>query len=272
MDEAVIELLEKLKLDKIRIIRLSEIETPELESVKLDRTVAEYCWTLTPFTFDAVFSRDPNVLRVTYVDADVMLFDDPQPVFDELETSEKQILITEHDYLPHWDQTKSSGRFCVQFIPATQMGSYQVRRWWQERCLEWCFARSEEGKFGDQGYLDQWPVLFPELVHVSAHNNWFQAPWNSRKFNPLDAITYHFHGTKLRGTRITTRGPYPLHQAARGIFYRKLRKELVRLRRELGFSAKIERANPIASLRRRFAEKRLFFARLVAVWIAQKLG
>ena len=27
-------------------------------------------------------------------------------------------------------------------------------KWWRDRCLEWCYARIEDGKFGDQFYIE----------------------------------------------------------------------------------------------------------------------
>ena len=76
-----------------------------------------------------------------------------------------------------------------------------VLRWWQERCVEWCFARHEEGKFGDQKYLDDWPSRFPGKVHVLAQKNKTLAPWNiawfHKRANGLDPVFFHFHGFRI---------------------------------------------------------------------------
>jgi hypothetical protein len=79
-------------------------------------------------------------------------------------------------------------------------------RWWQERCLEWCFARYENGKFGDQVYLDQWPTLFGDSVHIVRQVEKTLAPWNVRHFASrsgarLDPVFYHFHGLRLLAGR-----------------------------------------------------------------------
>ena len=79
-------------------------------------------------------------------------------------------------------------------------------RWWQDRCLEWCFARYEDGKFGDQVYLDQWPSLFGDCVHIAQQVEKTLAPWNVRYFakrsaSRLDPVFYHFHGLRLLPNR-----------------------------------------------------------------------
>jgi hypothetical protein len=207
IDDDVKRHLEQLARPDLSVIPLSSVESPELLAVKPGRTRAEYCWTLTPFTAKAVFDRDPTAHRATYVDADLFFLADPRILLDELDQSGKQVLITEHAYAPEYDRSHDSGRFCVQFLTFDRSDrARKVMRWWQERCLEWCFARYENGKFGDQVYLDQWPTLFGDRVHIARQVEKTLAPWNVRHFaqqsrTPLDPVFYHFHGLRLRANR-----------------------------------------------------------------------
>ena len=70
-------------------------------------------------------------------------------------------------------------------------------RWWADRCIEWCYARLEDGKFGDQKYLDDWPERFPDAVHVLRERAFLQAPWNATRFPASEARVFHFHGLRL---------------------------------------------------------------------------
>jgi hypothetical protein len=209
IDDAVEKHLAQLALPDLTVIPLRTLETPELLAVKPGRTRAEYCWTLTPFTAQAVFDRDPTARRATYVDADLFFLADPRILLDELDRSGKHVLITEHAYAPEYDRSHDSGRFCVQFLTFDRSDqAHAVRRWWQDRCLEWCFARYEDGKFGDQVYLDQWPSLFGDCVHIAQQVEKTLAPWNVRYFaqrsaSRLDPVFYHFHGLRLLPNRRT---------------------------------------------------------------------
>ena len=211
IDEAVESLLRDLELPDVRTIRLESIETEELLSVRAGRTRAEYCWTLTPFTHDLVLERAPDAARVTYVDADVWLRDDPSPIFADFERSGAAVQITEHAYAPDHDQTATSGRYCVQFLTMDRDRSVAVRNWWQERCLEWCYARAEDGKFGDQKYLDDWPQRFGDLVHVATPTSRFQGPWNATRFPYSEAAMYHFHGLRF----VSPRSVFPVSSGYR---------------------------------------------------------
>jgi hypothetical protein len=235
MDERTKVVLDGLALPEVRTIALTDVETAELLEVKPGRSRAEYCWTLTPFTPRIVFDRDHDVQRVTYVDADVFLLKSPRPIFDELEKSGKTVLITEHAYDPEYDQSELSGRFCVQFMPFVRGASEPVRQWWQDRCIEWCFARPENGKLGDQKYLDDWPERFGGLVHVLGQSHALLAPWNARRFPYSGAIAWHFHGLRLlkRG-KVLLHGPYTVPEVVHRMIYLPYTQELRRSLNVLG--------------------------------------
>jgi hypothetical protein len=235
VDDETYEVLGRLDLPNVRRLKLSDLETPELLDVKPGRTIGEYCWTLTPFAPRFVFEADPTVERVTYIDADLWFRKHPKPIFNEFDASGKQVLITDHAYAPEYDQSATSGQFCVQFMTFTRDGGDTVRKWWEERCIEWCFARFEDGKFGDQKYLDDWPERFGDVVHVLRDKELALAPWNASRFPYGNAVFYHFHGLRLITENKIEIGNYFLPNALRRdvyqAYYEDMRKSLEQLQR-----------------------------------------
>lgn len=209
VDDEAHEVLARLQFDNVRLLRLGELETEDLLRIKPTRSKAEYCWTLTPFAPKFVFDADFSVERVTYLDADLCFYKHPSDIFIEYEASGKSVLITEHAYAPEYDQSATSGRYCVQFMTFSRRGE-AVRKWWEDRCLEWCYARFEDGKFGDQKYLDEWPERFGSEVHVLRNLGAALAPWNAIRFPYSDAVFYHFHGLRILSRRRVAIGGYRL--------------------------------------------------------------
>lgn len=202
MDETLEDYFQRLNLRQIREISLRQIEDQDLLQAKQTRNFQEYCWTVTPFTFPAVFSADPGIQRVTYLDADLYFFQRADLIFQELEDSGKDILITEHAYAPEYDYSEVSGRFCVQFITVKRTEKAQkIIEIWQKQCLEWCYSYPDAGRFGDQKYLDQWPTEFPDSVHILEDQQLALAPWNAsyiaRTRGSLVPVFYHFHGFRI---------------------------------------------------------------------------
>jgi hypothetical protein len=231
VDDQVFEILQRLQLANVRLLQLSKLETVELLRVKAGRTKGEYCWTLTPLSLRLVFEADPSVERVTYLDADMWFRQSPAPIFRELEASGKQVLITDHAYAPEYDQSIVSGQYCVQFMVFTRKGGEVVRQWWEERCIEWCFARPEDGKFGDQKYLDDWPERFPQQVHVLGDKELLLAPWNATRFPYGRAICWHFHGLRIVKGNSKSQygvdcGSYPLPLVTRRYIYQEYLNDL----------------------------------------------
>ncbi len=224
VDETAYEVLNKLQLPNVRLLQLDTLETAELVEVKPGRSKGEYCWTLTPFAPRFVFEADTNVERVTYIDADMWFRGNPKIIFNEFEASGKKVLITEHAYASENDQSSLSGYFCVQFITFKRLGGECVRKWWENKCVEWCYARHEDGKFGDQKYLDDWPTRFEECVHVLRDKELLQAPWNATRFPYSSSLVWHFHGARVvvRNNKLHGLwcGNYPLPKVTRQEVYR----------------------------------------------------
>jgi len=182
MDSETEEYFKQESADNRAIISLGQIEAfyPELAEIKKERSRAEYCWTLTPYSIQYAI-KNYNLESCTYIDTDMFFYSDPKVLIDE--AGDNSVIITEHKYTPEYDQTKTSGKYCVQFMyfKSDKNGS-EALEWWRQRCKEWCYARIEDGKFGDQKYLDDWTTRF-KGVYVPRHIGCGIAPWNMQQYD-----------------------------------------------------------------------------------------
>lgn len=210
-DDLSFKVLSDKKLYNVTVISLSEFEDLELLAVKPTRSAGEYCWTCTPSIIK--YSIDKYDLPIcTYLDADLYFFNDPAVLIEEM--GDKSILITEHRYTPEYDYSETSGIYCVQFMTfKNDINGMEALNWWRNECLNWCYARFEDGKFGDQKYLDDWTVRF-EGVHVLENLGGGVAPWNIQQYNLSDdasnLIFYHFHNFKFLNGGLVDLGDYKL--------------------------------------------------------------
>jgi len=229
-DDLAYQVLLKCNLPKLVAIPLDVFESPELRAVKGRRTAGEYCWTCTSHVIRYVLDTY-GVLEVTYLDADLCFYEKPSLLLQEFECSGASVLITSHRYTPRYDQSATSGIYCVQFMTfkADERG-LAVLQWWQDRCLEWCFNRIEDGKFGDQKYLDDWLQRF-DGVHALQHIGGGVAPWNVQQYevserstklyvNDFPLVFYHYHGFKQYLDNTVDLGGYQLSPAVRDLLYR----------------------------------------------------
>lgn len=210
-DDKTYEYLSKAKYQHLTPISLKDFEDKDLLKVKPTRSAAEYCWTCTPSTILYCLTKF-KLENCTYIDADMCFYSDPNVLVKEM--NGKSILITEHRYTAKYDQTAKSGKYCVQFITVFNNAyGLQAINWWRDSCIEWCYARHEDGKFGDQKYLDVWPQKFSG-VHELQHLGGGIAPWNVQQYRfelsngklkgheiktgkEFEAVFFHFHSLKF---------------------------------------------------------------------------
>jgi hypothetical protein len=202
MDDYVYNFFAGLSFSNITLIRLSDFEDSELLAAKKTRTVAEYCWTCTPSLPLYILRQHPDLDAIAYLDADLFFFSDPSPIYAEC--ADSSIMIIEHrfpDYLKHLE---INGKYNVQMlIFKNDANGLECLTWWRDRCNEWCYYRLEDGKLGDQKYLDDWTERFSG-VHVLRNKGAGVALWNVMQYevnkradityvDESPIIFYHFH-------------------------------------------------------------------------------
>ncbi len=174
--------LNQLCLDNVELISLSEFEDADLLKAKSNRTEQEYCWTCSSKSILYILDKY-HLERCTYIDADIFFFSTPLVLLEEM--GQNSVMITGHRYSDYCDQAEVSGKYCVQFVTfKNNPQGMQVLQWWVDQCLEWCFARVENSRFGDQKYLDQFPVKF-QGVHELKNPGGGVAPWNVDQYTFL---------------------------------------------------------------------------------------
>jgi len=208
-DERAQELLGRLDLPRLTTVALAELEAfdPAFASTKADRTPTEYCWTATPALPRHLLATRPEIAEATYIDADLLFFRDPEPLFAEM--GDASVLITPHRYAPEYAHLVENGIYNVQFMVFRRdERGLDALEWWHDRCVEWCYYRLEDGKLGDQKYLDDWPERFPG-VHVLEHRGGGLAPWNHTQYDVHEEggrvlvdgdelVFFHFHRVGVR--------------------------------------------------------------------------
>lgn len=256
MDDETSAFLATLDLPNVEIVPLAVLEAHdrELAAVKPTRDQIEYCWTATPCICLYVLEQHPDISEVTYLDADLMFFADPGELWEEMGLA--SVLLTPHRYAPqHGHLESANGVYNVQFMTFKRTPEgLTALRWWRDRCIEWCYRRHEDGKFGDQKYLDDWPERF-DGVHVLEHPGGGLAPWNASRYaltaeatgiavdgRPL--VFHHFHGLSLHSpppasatagpTLLSWEADYPIGRAERRLLWEPyaaaLQEELALLR------------------------------------------
>lgn len=178
LDDRAYMALEKLNLPQARLIRLAELEAayPDLAATKPTRNTIEYFWTCKSSLPLYVLEHDPMANRVTFLDADLFFFSDPQPMIDEIEQG--SVAIVPHRFPPSMATRVKRGIYNVGFLSFKRdEDGLTALRWWRERCVEWCYDRVEPTRYAEQKYLDDWPTRFENVI-VLQHKGANAAPWN----------------------------------------------------------------------------------------------
>lgn len=249
MDDFTFNALSALGLPRLRPIPLKEVETDALRAVRGKRSIGEYCWTCTTPLLKHVIAGQPPDAVVIYVDADLRFFSDPSVVLAEMGSG--SIYVHEHDFAPeHAELQMVSGRFNVGLVCFRNNAEGRAcLDKWSAQCLDECVMDPAAGLCGDQGYLDEWPDLYPGLV-IARNPGVGLAPWNISKFrlaSDRDVVTvdgrpvvfYHYHSLRMLRPRLGVKpvvvavGNYRFDSETTSTIYQPYAREVWRASREL---------------------------------------
>lgn len=236
-DDIAYNKLSELNLLSLIAVRLEDFETPELLAVKPTRTRAEYCWTCGPSVIYH-FIEKYQLESCTYLDADLMFYRTPQILFDEI--GDNSVAITDH-YAPY---NIPQGRYCVQFMYfRNDEWGMKALKWWRDSCIDWCYAHFDGEKYGDQKYLEQFPIKF-QKVHVIETRGAGIASWNMEQYDynsdtwsftykgvSYDIVFVHYHALGLErenSTLLLRPATFDIDRGQRFmfVFYSNLIKEV----------------------------------------------
>lgn len=230
-DEICISAIMKKNFSNVTIIPFNCVETKELLAVKESRTVGEYYWTIKATCIKHLFDT-LKLNFVTYIDTDSFFYSSPKPLFDELENN--SVLIIPHNFSPKYFKEMKNGIYNAGFISfRNDKPGLKALDWWNEKCIEWCFSKKEDGKFGDQMYLNELAKF--EGVHTLKHRgalaNWNVQQYNFRKTKDsiigkaksneeFDVVFYHFHYLKFLNSNEVELGRKFLSDEVFTLFYK----------------------------------------------------
>jgi len=230
-DEKCISAIKEKKLLNVTVIPFNIVETKELLAVKNERTVGEYYWTIKATCIKHLFSN-LKLHFVTYIDTDSFFYSSPKPFFEEL--GEKSVLLVPHNFSPKYFREIKNGTYNAGFISfKNDKPGLTALDWWNEKCIEWCFSRKVDGKFGDQMYLNVLAEF--EGVHTLKHRGAL-ANWNVQQYifkkikesiigergsnDEFEVIFYHYHYLKFINSHEVELGRKYLSKDVFNLFYK----------------------------------------------------
>jgi hypothetical protein len=207
VDDETYQLCQELNLTKATLLQDKDLDDERLIIAKKERRLNEYCWTLKPFFLEYVLDKYDSIENAVYLDADICFFNDPSAIF----TANKSycIQLSEHDFQEKNAAVEQTcGKYNSGFIVFKNCEtSVDALRWWQDKCIEWCQDGVDEGRFGDQKYLELLPLLYDDVYPIITPGVNI-APWNESKYqycnrngkvyiNDDKLVCYHFCGLRI---------------------------------------------------------------------------
>lgn len=226
MDRKSEEMLTGMNLPHIKVECIENNMSPELEQTKSNRSRAEYCWTCGSYVTDLLLHKY-NLPDITYLDSDLMFFSSPKVIFDELERKSASVGLA-----PHFIRNTLFGKYCVQYVYFKHdENGVAALTWWKNECLKWCYSKLEDGKYGDQKYLDYMPEKFMGVVDIENRGAGI-AYWNIDDYKVFDnrvqykkqyypLVFFHYSGVNIsiKESRLFMMHTFYLSKSVKSTFF-----------------------------------------------------
>ena len=135
MDDVTYEAVERLALPGVVPISLQAFEEGDepLLTAKQNRGLLDYYFTCTPSLPLYILDRFPRVDVLTYLDADLFFYGNPDPIFAEL--GNQSVMIVGHRFPPELRSLERFGIYNVGLLSFRNDASgRECLNWWREQC------------------------------------------------------------------------------------------------------------------------------------------
>lgn len=243
--------LASLREPGVTLTALADFERahPDLRAIKHGRCLRDYYFTLSGCVAAAALAAAAPGEIVTYLDADLMFYASPTPLFEAMAGA--SVGLVGHRF-PWWTKRlEKYGRFNVGWVSfrADAVGR-EAAHWWRNRCIEWCYGVLDGDRFADQKYLEHMVATFPGVVEIP-HPGANVGPWNIGRHavarrpdggfsidGDFPLIFFHFSGVRETepGVFLCSRPSYlaPFSATVRTGLYEPYVALLLKLREEIG--------------------------------------
>ena len=232
------------------LIHIHELLTADQEfaNARQNRSQIEWYFTATSCLVNYIITKNPEIENLYYLDSDLYFFNSVESLLSESWKASAQII--EHRFSKEMQHLLVYGRFNVGWIGfSTTKEGLSLIQDYRNSCLDWCYDKLEEDRYGDQKYLDKWPEKFPSCV-VSSHKGANVATWNisGRTLSKINdhfyidqdpLIFYHFQGVaRMKSGNYVVKGD-PLNLGNYfDLLYTPYLKELHDIEKEFDFNTK----------------------------------
>lgn len=185
LDKKCQDKLNQIGFDNVIVECIDDIHDPELTKAKGNRSRVEFCWTCGAYVTDYFF-RKYNLPNIIYLDSDLMFFNSPQVLQDEYNKKKASVGL-----VSHFMKYPLFGEYCTQYLYfKNDTNGRDCLRWWRDQCLEWCYSKLEDGKYGDQLYLNHFAERFNNVCGTENHGAGI-AYWNMDQYHFKDGKTIY---------------------------------------------------------------------------------
>jgi len=243
--------------ENVSLIHIRELlaADPAFANARENRTQIEWYFTATSCLVNYIVQKNPAISKLYYLDSDLYFFSSIQPLLDESKKASAQII--EHRFSEQMQHLLVYGRFNVGWIGfSTNPEGLRLIDDYRSSCIDWCYDKLEEDRYGDQKYLDKWPEKFPNCV-ISQQRGANVATWNisgrtlsvqnnSFHIDQDPLIFYHFQGVaRMKSGNYVVKGD-PLNLGNYfDLLYVPYLKELKDIEQEFDFISKKIQAKDI---------------------------
>jgi hypothetical protein len=232
------DMIKSLNYPDTHAIAVEDLKDDELMEAGKDKTKSEFAWmakvAFMKYLFDQPWVKEGDV--VAWVDSDILFYSSLKPTIDKMLGGYSIALMPhyfpkEKEYLNNKIGKYNAGMFIFKVDENSRLAFSD----WRKQCIEWCYMRYEEGRLGDQMYLNPWTTKYKGVYEVPTKGVDI-GPWRVKTHkiertgneqftidgDPL--VCFHFHGYKFYAENNKVK-PFPItvgHRAIYSIYTREI--------------------------------------------------